>query len=422
VRGIIGDMAQISPFSGIRYNPQTVPDLSAVVAPPYDVLSKDEVAALHARDPYNITHLTRPSTYAHAAKLWDEWRGQGILAQDRSSMYLYRQEFIDPETGRKMPARTGLICALQLEDYESGGVLPHENTIAAHRADRLELMRTTHANTESIYGLYSDDSGVAVRTLKEMETEAPVVTTVADYMGSSHTLQQISDPGVTTTLQKAIGGHSILIADGHHRYETALAYRRERPDEPGSGAILITLTAFQDEGLLVLPTHRLVRGVDEATIASLPKALAHAGFEVTTIAPHADPLPPGTLGFDMLLAGGHFYRALLPSDVKPSERISGEQSAAWKTLDVTVLHKLVLEDLVGIPMASLAGTDQVRYTRDAAEARAKVASGEFQAAFLLSRPTLQAIRAVSATGDRMPQKSTFFYPKLLSGLVMRSLV
>jgi uncharacterized protein (DUF1015 family) len=415
-------LAHVSPFNGIRYSPQLVPDLSIVVAPPYDVLSREEVSSLHARSSYNVTHLTRPTSYAAAAERWRSWRAAGILVQDAPAMYLYRQTFTDPETRQSMPARTGLICALGLESYETGGVLPHENTIAAHRADRLDLMRATHANFESIYGLYSDDSGEARGLLKQAQADAPTVYEVRNVLGCDHTLQRIDDAGAVAALQSAISPKTILIADGHHRYETALAYQREWPAQSGSGAILITLTAFEDEGLLVLPTHRLVRGVTPNLIAALPDRLKSAGFAVSDLAVGTDPLPAGTLGFDMLLADGRRFRALLTGAESAAERIAGGQSKAWKTLDVTVLHRLVLEDLLSIPMATLSGTDQVRYTRDAAEARSKVESGEFQAAFMLSRPVIESIRAVSAAGDRMPQKSTFFYPKLLSGLVMRSLV
>jgi uncharacterized protein (DUF1015 family) len=337
-------------------------------------------------------------------------------------MYLYRQTYIDPETRQAMPARTGLICALELEAYDTKGVLPHENTIAAHRADRLDLMRATHANFESIYGLFSDESGEARKLLSDAQSSAPMLFDVRNALGCDHTLQRIDDTGILASLQSALREKSILIADGHHRYETALAYQREWPTQSGSGAILITLTAFEDEGLLVLPTHRLVRGAAPAAITALPERLASAGFTVTDLAPNADPLPPGSMGFDMLLADTRRFRALLSGADSAAERIGGDQSRAWKTLDVTILHKLVLEDLLAIPMATLSGTDQVRYTRDSAEARSKVESGEFQAAFMLSRPVIETIRAVSAAGDRMPQKSTFFYPKLLSGLVMRSLV
>ncbi len=415
-------MAQITPFTGIRFNPTVVPDLSSVVAPPYDVLSKDEVVQFHAKSPYNITHLTRPESYASAGKLWTNWRDNAIFTQDHPSVYLYRQTYTDPETGIRMPARAGLVCALRLEGYETGGVLPHENTIAAHRADRLDLMRTTHANLESIYGLYSDDSGFATKLIKEMANEAPIVGQVGDIYGSDHTLQCIDDPGVIASFQHVLNDKQVLIADGHHRYETALAYLREYPDEPGSGAILITLTAFQDEGLLVLPTHRLVRGLNPDLLNTLVERLQTTGFVVSNLPSEAKPLPPGTLGFDMLMYGVRGYRMLLPEGTDPATLIKGPESVAWKSLDVTVLHKLVLEDLLDIPMSSLAATDKVRYTRDANEAHQKVISGEFQVAFMLARPTVESVRAVSASGDRMPQKSTFFYPKLLSGLVMRSLV
>jgi uncharacterized protein (DUF1015 family) len=413
-------LPQILPFAGIRYDAES-PALDKLVAPPYDVLSKEQVIEMHASDAHNIAHLTRPLSYGTAAELWTEWRSDGTLVQDAPALYLYQQTFVDPETGALRSPRTGLIVALELEEYGTGAVLPHENTIAAHRADRLELMRTTHANLESIYGLYADSTGAAVPLLNKLAAELPVIARLEGAYGSSHSLRAITDPSAIAALQKAVVASSILIADGHHRYETALAYRRERPDEPGSGAILLTLTAFEDKGLLVLPTHRLIRNVAAGVLESLPAKLKEIGFDVSAIDGDAPELAPGTQGFDLLLGDGSLHRAVLAHGVDPAAKIDGPQSAAWKSLDVSILHKLVLEDLVDIPMSSLAGTDKVRYTRDAIEAQEKVASGEFQAAFLLSRPTLDGIRAVSQTGDRMPQKSTFFYPKLLSGLVMRDL-
>ncbi len=416
-------MAQIHPFGGFRYDLSQGADLAALVAPPYDVLSKSEIAALHAASPHNITHLTRPVSYEDAGCLWSAWRNSGVVRGDTPSLYHYTQSFIDPETGLAVAPRTGLVCALTLEEYGDGGVLPHENTIAAHRADRLELMRATHANLESIYGLYADPDGEARRALGQA-SELPVVGEVQSSLGGSHSLRRIDDPGLIAALQSALSGKTILIADGHHRYETALAYRREHPDEPGAGAILITLTAFEDEGLVVLPTHRLVRGVGSELLADLPKQLRAIGFDIDELSASSPRLAPGTLGFDLVRAGEPTLRSVLRggADAAIAAMSGGSESDAWKTLDVTVLHKLVLERLLGIPMASLAATDQVRYTRDDAEAREKVATGEFQAAFLLGRPTVEGVQAVSEAGDRMPQKSTFFYPKLLSGLVMRSLL
>ena len=187
---------------------------------------------------------------------------------------------------------------------------------------------------------------------------------------------------------------------------------------------MITLTAFEDEGLVVLPTHRLVRGIAPALLDNLPERLRGIGFDVEELSASAGRLTPGTLGFDLARPGKPTLRAVLRGGGKAAlEAMSGgPESDAWKMLDVVLLHKVVLEQLLGIPMTSLAATDQVRYTRDDAEARGKVESGEFQAAFLLGRPTVEGVQAVSEAGDRMPQKSTFFYPKLLSGLVMRSLL
>jgi uncharacterized protein (DUF1015 family) len=418
-------MAEIKPFSGIRYNPSIVPDLAAVVAPPYDVLSKAEVDEYHARNEYSIVHLTRPvgdDPYAHSAELLREWIAKGVLvADDELSLYVYTQSFSDPETGRKVPERLGLICALKLEDYSSGKVIPHENTITAHRADRLKLLTATEANIESIYGLYADPDREVESFICECGDRSPVVEIVGSVAGSTHKLERISDENAVNVIADMLRDKPVFIADGHHRYETSLAYRAQAGGNPEADYIVITLTAFEDDGLIVLPTHRLVKHVEPAVLAELPAHLSASGFTVTKIeksavlksAPHQD-------GF-IAVIGQDAY------DVRPAEGVDivdyvpGEKSRALKALNVTILSAIALEQGLGIPIESLATTDKVTYTRDAKEAVAKVDNGDVQAAFLLLRPTVEDVQAVAAEHEKMPQKSTFFFPKLLSGLVIRDL-
>lgn len=419
-------MAQIAPFRGIRYNPAVVQDLNLVMAPPYDVIDEDEVRRLQAKSPYNITHVTRPlgaDPYAHAAKTWHEWREAAAVREEpEPSLYLYQQKFFDPDTGAPKPSRQALICALKLEEYATGVVLPHENTLTAARADRLNLMRTTHANLECIYGLYSDPDREVESFLQEYTDREVVIEEIAQMIGSTHRVERISDPSAIAAIAEMLREKPIFIADGHHRYETALAYRRENAGNPAAEYILIALTAFEDEGVLVLPTHRLLKDLPEAKIEALPNTLAQAGFRVTAANARAIlPECPGTTCFTLVLPQGRNYDVRLPEGSDPERLIEGSQSRAWKSLDVTVLHVLILEKLLGIAMGDLATTDKVAYTRDSLEACDKVNSGEAQAAFLMARPSVREIEAVSLAREKMPQKSTFFYPKLLSGLVMRDL-
>ncbi len=418
-------MAEILPFRGIRYNPSVVSDLSAVVAPPYDVLSKAQVEEYHAKHPNNITHLTRAAgddPYANAAKLFREWLASGaIVADDVPSLYVYQQSFTDPDTGQQVPERMGLICALKLEDYSSGKVIPHENTITAHRADRLKLLKATEANLESIYGLYSDPDREVEQFISEYRDREPVIENIGLLSGSTHKVERIADERAIAVITEMLRDKPVFIADGHHRYETSLAYRAESGGNPAADYIVITLTAFEDEGLLVLPTHRLVKNVANDVLSALPRFLAANGFSVEKIDREtADSKEPHSHGFVMVTRDAIY-------DVQPHsisgiiERVPGAKSQALKGLNVTILSAIALEDGLGIPIESLATTDKVTYTRDLNEAYAKVANGDVQAAFLLSRPSVAQVQDVAAEGEKMPQKSTFFFPKLLSGLVMRDL-
>jgi uncharacterized protein (DUF1015 family) len=417
-------MAEIVPFLGVRYNPEVISDLNQVVAPPYDVIDEDEVRAYQAKSLFNITHLTRPlgdDPYVNAANFWNEWLDKSIVRADAEpSFYIYQQTFADPDTGAVVPERQALICALKLEEYSSGKVLPHENTLTAARADRLNLMRTTHANLECIYGLYSDPDREVESFVQQCADRETVIEKVEQIIGSSHRVERIGDPTATAAIAEMLRDKPIFIADGHHRYETALAYKKEFPEMAGGGYILIALTAFEDEGILVLPTHRLLKGLPEEKIANLPAALAGSGFQIAQSADASSSIRRAG-AFTLLLPAGQSYEVRLPEGADVTSLVEGSQSRAWKSLDVTLLHALILEKLLGISMADLATTDKVAYTRDAAEARKKVDQGEAQAAFLLARPSVHEIEAVSVAHDKMPQKSTFFYPKLLSGLVMRDL-
>ena len=269
--------------------------------------------------------------------------------------------------------------------------------------------------------------------LLEYDDREQVLEQVDDLIGSSHCVERINDPNAHQILAEMLRDKPVFIADGHHRYETALQYRREwraahpqiSDDTPvAADYILITLTAFEDEGLLVLPTHRMVRKVAPDKISGLLHALASQfavdessieDIEKTLAAPN------GPLAFGLLLPGGKSYRLTLQSPGSPASLVPGPGSDALKGLAVTVLQRLILEKELGIDADALAAGEHVAYTRDPQEAQAKVASGEFQAAFLLGRSTVDEMRQVSLAGDVMPQKSTFFFPKLLSGLVLRDL-
>jgi uncharacterized protein (DUF1015 family) len=415
-------MAVFLPFSGLRFNSDFVQELDTVVAPPYDVINAAEVASLQLKSEYNITHLTRPvgeDPYASAASLFEKWKSTYALSTETEPVfYIYRQKFIDPDTGEDFPERVGVIGILKLEDYSTGKVLPHENTLSAARVDRLSLYRKTLANFESIYGLYSDPDGIVDYVINGPKYPRRLVGEVADSIGSSHTLETISDPVALQTITRYLEEVPIFIADGHHRYETSLGFSKERSDLPNAGYILITLTALEDEGLLVLPTHRLLAKFPTEQIKSLPSLLVDAGFQCSPNTIDDTQLTP--LHFILVTPEGEYLFGLKDA-AAASKLVPGDQSAAWKSLDVSILHTLVIGNLLDVPIDKLSTTDKISYTRDATEARQKVADGQAQAAIIMGRPTVDQMKAVSEAGDKMPQKSTFFYPKLLSGLVLYDL-
>ena len=251
-------MVDILPFRGVRYDPAAAGgELDKLVAPPYDVISPAEQAALYEKHPANVVRLIlgrEEDRYDQAARLFREWLASGILKPDPSpSLYVYHQSFDDPATGRPMPDRVGLICLLKLEEYDTGRVLPHEKTLTAAKADRLHLLRATEAQFESIYGLYSDPDQSVQSFLSEYDDRETVMERVDNAIGSSHRIERISDPDAHTVLREMLADKQVFIADGHHRYETSLNFRREtRAAQPekaedtpiAADYILITLTSF----------------------------------------------------------------------------------------------------------------------------------------------------------------------------------
>jgi len=432
-------MADILPFRGVRYQASAVGgDLTAVAAPPYDVISTSEQADLYDRHPKNVVRLILnrdEDRYASAARFFREWLADGTLAIDeRPALYVYHQTFADPVTGQMAPVRMGLVCLLKLEEYSTGKVLPHENTITSHKADRLNLVRASSAQFESIYGLYSDPDRSIESFIAEYDDRQPVIEKVDSLIGSSHRIERIEDSRAMSIIQDLLSDKVVFIADGHHRYETSLNYRRETrtngniPDDQAipEDYILITLTAFEDDGLLVLPTHRMVKGIDEAVLNGLPSSLS-SQFAVETVDVDTlekaivDKSSAGKKAIGVVFPNAAYLATLNAAIDDVPAMIDGPGSDALKQLDVTILQSLVLQDRLGITAEALAAGGKVTYTRDIHEALDAVRTGECQVSFILGRPSVEDVRLVSLAGDKMPQKSTFFYPKLLSGLILRDL-
>ena len=440
-------MADIIPFAGIRYDSTKV-ELSETIAPPYDVLSPAQQETYYAQHPNNFVRIMlnraepddseSENIYTRAAGFLEEWLKSGVLKQDAApALYEYVQRFEHPLSPGKIMERQTLFVALKVEPYENGVVLPHEETHPKAKADRLNLMRATEANPEPIYGLYEDPTLAIGKSLNRCRTDAPLLK--ATFSGNSggteeHVLYRHADPCLIADVQEYLAIRRVWIADGHHRYETALNYQRERRAQEAANSdplalrpydyLLIGLSAFEDPGLLVLPTHRLVKNVSPDRLDSLALQLERffklEEMPISNLREWIKKEVPGEKRFALVskaLCCSLTLRDIALVDVQIDEA----HCAAWRRLDVTILQTFALDRTLGIAWQELAHTSDVAYTRDEEEALRKVESGEYQLAFLLQNPTVTEVRDVASAGDKMPQKSTFFFPKLWSGLVMRSL-
>jgi uncharacterized protein (DUF1015 family) len=434
---------EIRPFRALRYDPEVVGDVTRVVAPPYDVIPPAQRTVLEARSPRNVVRIDLPvpeptdadpdDRYRRAARLFASWRSDGTLRKDpRPSVYVYEQTYTVPGSAVTRVQR-GFFGRLRLEPLgPDGGILPHERTLAGPKEDRYKLMRATGANLSPIVTLYADGSGRAARLLAAVAAR-PAALDIVDDDGVRQRLWAVaadgSTPGPGDELCALAGAAPLTIADGHHRYETALRYRDERRRGAASEtdpAYDYVLTLFYDtaEELTVLATHRIVRGLGDAGAAGLlvssgrffdidrvdDGAALAASFAPASVGEGGD----GRLGL-WTRAGGAVLRARRDA-LEPFLPAGGD---ALRRLDVTVLQT-ALEQLAGIDPAAMALGERVSYTKSAAEAVEAVSAGAdgADAAFLLEPTPVADISAVAAAGDVMPQKSTYFSPKAVTGLVI----
>lgn len=433
-------MAEVRPLRGIRYAPALRQHSAQLITPPYDVISPRAQAAYYERHPYNVIRLElgkeQPddndlnNVYTRAAATYAEWRSGGILQQDEApAYYLYQQRF---SHGGQMFTRTSLLARVRLEPWEQHVILRHEHTRTKDKADRLNLLRACATNFSPIMVMYDDPQGRIRRMLSPYGEQAELQCT--DDAGEEHRLHSITDAQQIALLQDFFAQRQLYIADGHHRYETALAYRqeileqrRELHPEDAVNFALMALIDLDDPGLLVLPTHRLLFGLEQealerlstqqltryfavrpvttATVSEIEQQLALAGKE-------APAFIVGTVRQTLLLT--------LNEQGKAQMQHSGH-SAAWNELDVAIAHQLILDELPGLGAAAMAEGAHIRYSHDTAEALQAVRSGEAQAALLLNATRVRQVCAVAEADDQMPQKSTYFYPKLMTGLVMNPL-
>ncbi len=425
-------MADVRPFPGVTYAPARV-DMSRVLCAPYDVISPTQQAAYLARDPHNAVRIVLnpapgEARYSEAAATLRSWLGEGVLhLAPRAELYVHRHTFELPGTGRLM--RTGLIAAVRLEPWSTGAVRPHEHTMPGPKQDRLQLMRATRADTEPIWVFHPDPTGEMRRRLESVTAREPMIDTEFVPEADSdeapaverHQLWAVDDPAETIGLAAVAGALPLYIADGHHRYETALFHAEESggPDHAPTRFKVMLLSAAEDPGLLVLPTHRMVRASEQALHAAFTKLLADGWFndDIADLdaltARLAVPAAPGDFGFGVF-AGGRFGYLEGPIAADAIQEVPPSIAA----LDVGLLHELILRPLLGIGAAELAAGHRVAYARDPSEVESRVRTGDFNLGIFIRPPTLAQIQAVADAGENMPQKSTYFWPKPASGLLM----
>ena len=415
-------MAVIKPIKALRFT-QKAGKIETCVCPPYDIISESERAELVAKNPYNVVNLELPvgeDRYAEAGRTLNEWLNNSIVERDENAgIYVYREEF---GVKGKDYCLTGIICLVKLCEFSEKVVLPHEETLTKAKQDRLNLMKNTGCNFSSIYSLYSDESGTVDAKIASATAEAPIYR-FTDEEEVTHSLWKISAKDDINAIVGALADKQLFIADGHHRYETALNYKNgltDAPDGANPDYVMMTLVDMDDKGLVVFPTHRLI--VDRPVSRKEIERACDADFDMKEL-PLCDleaALAKGEEGHTYALyTGGNDF--LLMELKKGAERNIDGKSDAYSDLDVSILHSFVLENALGIDKENMANQVNLRYTRSMTEAIESVRDGKANAAFLINATKVSQIKAVALAGDKMPQKSTYFYPKLKTGLVMNVL-
>ena len=432
-------MANIFPFQALRYDPSKVSP-AEVVTQPYDKITPAMQDQYYAASPYNLVRVIlgksqagdndQQNVYTRAAASLRQWRAEGVLVPDPApSLYLYTQTFKVPgDASGAIAERRGLIALGQVEDYDHKVVFRHEQTLSKPKADRLNLLRATQAHCGQIFMLYTDPAGEIDNALRQ---SGPPAVEVRDQYDVLHRMWKISDPAVIRTVQAKMADKKLIIADGHHRYETALTYRNEMRNQANLDLqapferVMMTFVNMDAPGLVVLPTHRVVFGMESFSIFDMAAKLQE-NFEVEDLGP----LTNAAAALERLHQAGKDSTALLAVTSHGSFllRSRAEQhsnglaglSERQRALDVVQLHKLVLEEALGMSEDDIRDQKHLKYVRDAHEAIDEVRNGA-NVAFIMNPVRMEQMRDVAFAGEVLPQKSTDFYPKMLSGLTIYSL-
>jgi len=430
-------VAVVRPFRAVRYNRPVGSDISPLAAPPYDVVTPEQRERLLATDGHNVVALELPegpldpsapaNRYETGAVRWREWMAGGVLAQDDApAVYVLEQRYAHGDT---TISRRGFVAAVDLEPFSAGVVLPHERTLPKAIDDRLNLTRATAANLSQVFGMYADPEHATDALISKAMATVPLAT-ATDEAGVVSTVWALSDPADHAELAAHLAGESVFIADGHHRYTTALAYRDERRSAAGADAartpaydsVMMTLVNMDDPGLTVWPTHRIADAPGVFDEGRFWASLAER-FELSEL-PGGHPAealdsPDGRTTFLVKTRSGRTRVARLRADVDHAAAFPAGSSDAWRSIDVAVLQELILSPLLDIHPDRPGTLERLRFSKDAHETL-RLAE-EHDAVFVVNPTRMDQVASVALAGETMPQKSTYFYPKLLSGLLFKRL-
>ncbi len=440
-------MAEIRPFRGVLYDTDKAGDISSVVAPPYDIISPEQQEELHRRNPLNVIRLILgkeypgdsegQSKYSRAAELWEKWLSEGILIEDpRPALYVlcdqYRSIYGD------MKSRIGFISAVRIERPGDGSVKPHEGTLDRPKADRLNLIRAVKANLSPIFSMYSDPEFKVDSAIKDAISGTNPLFDFTDTGSVERMMWRITDEGVIGHVISELSDRNVFIADGHHRYETSLNFMEEldlgssRPESDSHRYVMMYLANAEDDALSIFPSHRVIRNNPSFSPDSF---LDRAGnfFDILNFGSSGSEAPvhlvqeiaevrkDGRKAFGLCLGNDRFYVMILKQEISIEPYLEEKRSKDWQELDTAVVHYLIIRQILG-DMTPMSKKDElISYEVDPVKAANMVISGGYQIAILLNPTEVKQVKAVAENREKMPPKSTYFYPKLITGLVMRKI-
>jgi uncharacterized protein (DUF1015 family) len=415
-------VADISPLHALHYDLARTGGLAPVAAPPYDVIDPAQRAELLTRSPHNVVAIDLPrdpaggDPYAHAAATLADWRANGIVVADRQpALWALEQDYAGRD-GRRS-TRHGLFARVRVEDYGPGRIRPHERTHPGPKEDRLRLTRATRANLSPIFSLYDGDAWSPLAP----HVAGPPFGQLTDDDGTTHRLWRVGDAAAIAAVQEALAPAELLIADGHHRYETARVYAGEVGGEGPHRHVLMCLVSLGDPGLTIFPTHRLLTGLDDERRVALREAIRRDWDVEEVTGDELEPAPDGRVRIGYLDAHHGRPLRLTLKDPAIAEAALPGKPPAYRRLDTAVTEALLLQGALGMSEDDISHLRGLDYARSTAEARERVRAGDVQAGLFMGPAPVELVREVAAAGEVMPPKSTYFFPKVLTGLLFNPL-